>query len=451
MSIRLKLTLLLVFLFTASIGNTVFTFLLESYGEEKLKWMIHTQEVIFESEKLLSTMTDAETGQRGFLLTGNPSYLEPYHFGVLSARKHLDELLKLTADNATQQKRLKGINELMKKKFEELKVTIELSQKGNNREALKIVNQDLGKTIMDNIRNQLVAFKNEERILLEKRDGDYRESRAQITTLMTIEILFFIFLGLLTALFVKGNLFNPLKLLLLNTSKMERGERQEVSDLLPANEMGYLLSRFYQMSEKVLEKTEILDYSAKHDELTGLKNRAELYDLINDSIARLENLDTKMAVIFIDLNKFKQLNDSLGHDAGDLVLKETAIRLEASVRSEDVVFRQGGDEFVLVINNISDASQVEKIVTKIIDRFKQPVMFSGNSISILLSIGIAISPDDTSNADEMIKFSDVAMYEAKRDIIAEYKFFNPGMLKRGSDLSSQNLAKVNLLPPNEQG
>ena len=436
MSIRRKLTLLLILLFAATIGNTIFTFLLEDYGKEKLKWVIHTHEVIIESEKLLSTMTDAETGQRGFLLTESTNYLEPYHHGVLSARKHFDELLKLTSDNPTQQKQLININESMQKKFEELKFTIELMQKGNNMEAFKIVNKDSGKKFMDDIRIKLIAFNNEERILLEKRNGDYRESRAQITALVVIEILFFIFLGLVTAFFVKGNLFNPLKLLLLNTSKMERGERQEVSDLLPNDEMGYLLSRFYQMSEKVLEKTESLAYSAKHDELTGLKNRAGLHDEINDSIISLKNLDTKMAVIFIDLNKFKQLNDTLGHDAGDLVLKETAIRLEESVRSGDAVFRQGGDEFILVIKNIHDASHVETIVTKIINRFEPPVMFRGNSIDILLSIGIAISPDDTKNADEIIKFSDVAMYEAKRDKDTKYKFFNKSMLKRESDTSS---------------
>jgi len=241
-------------------------------------------------------------------------------------------------------------------------------------------------------------------------------------------------MGFITAFFLKGNLFNPLKMLLLNTAKMERGERQEVVDLLPNDEMGYLLSRFYKMSEKILEKTELLDFKSKHDELTGLRNRVGLQDEINDSIKSLKNHDTKMAVIFIDLNKFKQLNDSLGHDAGDLVLKETAIRLEESVRSEDAVFRQGGDEFIVVIKNITDASQVEKIVTKILNRFKPPVIFHGNSIDILLSIGISISPDDTINADEIIKFSDVAMYEAKRDNIINYKFFDRGMLKRGSDI-----------------
>ena len=433
MSIRLKLTLLLIFLFSASIGNTIFAFLLEDYGEKKLKWVIHTHEVIIESKKLLSTITDAETGQRGFLLTGNTNYLEPYDYGVLSARKHLDELLKLTSDNPDQQKRLNDINESMQKKFEELNFTVELMRKGNNKEALKVVNQDSGKKYMDDIRIKLMAFKNEERILLEKRNGDYRESKAQIATLVVIEILFFIFMGFIIAFFIKGNLFDPLKLLLLNTSKMERGERQEVSDLLPKDEMGYLLSRFYQMSEKVLEKTELLAYSAKHDELTGLKNRAGLYDEINDSVISLKNLDTKMAVIFIDLNKFKQLNDSLGHEAGDLILKETALRLEESVRSEDAVFRHGGDEFIVVIKNVKDASQVENIVTNILNRFKPPVMFRGNSIDILLSIGIAISPDDTINGDEIIKFSDIAMYEAKRDKNINYKFFNRSMLKRESD------------------
>ncbi|NQY25173.1 MAG: diguanylate cyclase [Campylobacteraceae bacterium] len=433
MSIRLRLTLLLGLLFFSSIGNIVFTFILESYGEKKLAWVIHTHEVISVSDKLLSTMTDTETGQRGFLLTKDTNYLEPYYSGVTKARAYLDELLEMTSDNPLQQERLLKIEESMILKIKELKLTIDLMQSGESDKSLDIVLKNTGKKYMDDIREELVSFNHAERLLLEKRDGDFRESRAQITTLVIFEFSVFIFLAVITFMFVKGSLFNPLKLLLASTAKMERGEVQDVSALLPNDEMGYLLSRFYKMSEKVLEKNASLTYSATHDVLTGLKNRVNIHKEINDSISYLEKSKSKMALLFIDLNAFKVLNDTFGHDAGDLVLKETSIRLEESVRSGDSVFRYGGDEFIILIKDIHNVSQIEKIACEILKRFNVPVLFRGHSIDISLSMGIAISPDDSTNSDNMIKYSDIAMYDAKRDKKANHKFFSKTMVKRWND------------------
>lgn len=214
---------------------------------------------------------------------------------------------------------------------------------------------------------------------------------------------------------------------------MEKGERQKIEDILPNDEMGYLLSRFYQMSEKVYEKTELLSYRAHHDELTGLRNRAGLGKEINDSIIDLNEGGGKLAVLFIDLNKFKQFNDTLGHEVGDTILKETAERLENAVRSGDVVFRHGGDEFVVLIKNIHDARHIENVVKKIIKQFEYSMVFGNKSIEISPSIGIAIAPDDSVNGDEVLRFSDVAMYAAKNDKTCNHRFFDRSMLRRSGD------------------
>jgi diguanylate cyclase (GGDEF)-like protein len=441
MSMRFKLTILLVLLFVASIGNAIFTFILESHVENKLTWVIHTHEVINKSEKLLSTMTDAETGQRGFLLTGDAAYLDPYHRGVSSAEENFKILVELTADNQSQQERLLNIYPLIQKKFSELKETISLVSDDNKQgreKSIGIVKKNIGKKYMDDIRSRLMEFNNEERFLLEIRKGDFREYRAYITTLIGIEILFFIFMGIITIFFINNNLFHPLKLLLEITSKMEKGERHKVEDILSDDEMGYLLSRFYQMSEKVYEKTELLSYRAHHDELTGLKNRTGVGKEINDSIVSLNKSSGKLAVLFVDLNKFKQFNDTLGHDAGDAILKETAERLGNAVRSDDVVFRHGGDEFIVVIKSIVDVRHVEHVVEKIIQKFEPPVMLDGKSIEISLSIGVAIAPDDTVNGEEILKFSDVAMYAAKRDKTSNHRFFDRSMLRRSGDNTPEN-------------
>jgi len=436
MSIRLKIKLFVAVLFIAAISNAVFTFQLEAYGEVKLKWVNHTHEVINKTERLFGGMKDAETGQRGFLLTKNAIYLAPYYNGVINAKNNFKELKELTSDNPVQQKRLKSIEYSMVQKFKELSETIELTQKSNSGmiKALSIVKENKGKGFMDDIRNTLIEFSNTERVLLEQRKGDFRENRAHLTTLIAIEIIFFVFLALMTISFLNKSLFAPLELLLSSTLKMESGQKVEITDVVSNDEMGYLLSRFFKMQEKVHKRTEVLDYKAHHDELTGLKNRTNMFEEIANSIEKLDALSRKCAVFFIDLNKFKQLNDTLGHDVGDEVLKETANRLKSTVRSDDVVFRNGGDEFLVLIKNIQSVSEVQRVVSNILDAFKPPVVIKTNTINIMLSIGIAISPDDSTNSGQIVKFSDIAMYEAKRHNDCDYKFFDRGMLKRTSDL-----------------
>lgn len=437
MSIRLRLTLLLTALFFIAIGNISLIFILESRVEEKLRWVIHTHEVINSAEQLLSTMTDAETGQRGYLLTRDASYLEPYHYGVLSAKEHHATLLRLTVDNADQQKRLNTISELMEKKFVELAETITLMQKGDEtsqNESLMIVRKNSGKQYMDEIRSCLRDFNGAEIILLETRKGDFRESRAYITITIALLLVFFVVMGIFTSLFIHKNIFMPMGVLLAGTAKMEEGERQDVSEILPKDEMGSLLCSFYKMSEKVNDKTETLSFKASHDELTGLRNRVGIYREIQNSIVELEQLGTKLAVLFIDLNDFKPLNDTLGHDAGDALLVETARRLEGTVRTDDVVFRHGGDEFVVLIKDVADISGIETIVDNITKRFQAPVLLRGSSITVSLSIGVALAPDDTIGSEELVKFADVAMYAAKKDDTTSCTFFDHSMLKRAGDV-----------------
>ncbi len=341
MSIRLKLTLFISFLFITVIANSILTFQLEFYGEEKLKWVIHTHEVINDTENLLSGLKDAETGQRGYLLTKNPVYLEPYYTGIHTAKKYLKLLKNATSDNQIQQERLVLIKESMKLKLDELKHTIQLGQNNNDSEALAIIKENKGKKYMDDIRDVITNFINTENLLLEKRKGDFRVHKARIATLISIELILFVILAFFTSAFLKRTLFAPLELLISSTHRMEKGEKIEAADVLSKDEIGTLFSRFIKMSQKVHDRTEKLDYEAHHDELTGLINRTKIFDGLQNSINISKESDSKSAVLFLDLNKFKQLNDTFGHDVGDLVLKETATRLQDSVRSGDTVFRIG--------------------------------------------------------------------------------------------------------------
>ncbi|MDF1875364.1 CHASE3 domain-containing protein, partial [Sulfurimonas sp. SAG-AH-194-I05] len=219
MSLKLKLGLFITLLFSAAISNAIFTFVLEGYSDKKLHWVAHTHEVMLKTQNYLGSLKDTETGQRGYLLTKDINYLEPYHRGVINAEESFKELTLLTSDNPIQQKRLKKIETSMHLKFAELKTTIELAQSGEkgHTKALEIVKENQGKYIMDDIRRELSKFRTTESLLLEVRKGDFREQKASLTTLIAIEILFFLFLAFITYAFLNRNLFEPLDILLKGT------------------------------------------------------------------------------------------------------------------------------------------------------------------------------------------------------------------------------------------
>lgn len=442
MSIRFKLTILLGALFFTSILNSIFTFKLEAFGEDKLKWVMHTHEVINTSQKLLSAIKDAETGQRGFLLTENPSYLEPYYTGVIAAKEHFYDLKNLTEGNLKQQELLVSIEKNMVLKFAELSETVDLAQNGDISAALAIVTDNKGKLFMNKIRQQLSEFTNAELVLLEQRKGDFRQNRAQITTLVAVEFVVFIGLALFTIAFLQRSFFAPLRLLLQSAKIVESGAPIKASDIVEKNEMGHLLSTFIAMSDKVFERERVLSHKAEHDELTGLQNKSNLLEELD---ARVQDCCLKeglLAVIFLDLNSFKQINDNFGHEVGDLVLQETATRLTAAVRSSDMLFRVGGDEFLIIAGDIKQTGDIHRVIKQILLAFESPANIRGETMSIDVSIGASIAPEHSIDSKMLIRYADTAMYVSKRDSQSSYKLFNSEMLKRSSDLKTVSASQV---------
>ena len=433
MGVRVKLVLFLFVLFSISIASSVLTFKLESYGEEKLNWVIHTHNVINHTERLLSSMKDAETGQRGYLLTQEVTYLEPYYTGISNAQRTFDILRELTKDNDSQQVALDHISESMALKFDELALTVELIEYDNLSQALRVIKEDRGKAYMDTLRLDLKEFINIEFLLLEKRKGDFKENRSQLVTLIKMQIVLLVFLAIATIFFMKRNLFDPLNLLLLSTQKMQQGEKLDISDVVEKNEMGDLLSAFYKMNEVVHEKTEELSYKAHHDELTGLKNRSMVNDDLEYALQHAKRSHSKVAIYFIDLNKFKDINDTLGHDVGDEVLVKTSQLLTKTVRRRDNIYRLGGDEFLIIGQEITQNSGVQRLSSKLLAQFSTPMMIGTEPMDISLSIGVAIYPDHAQQGEELIKYADIAMYEAKKDEGTTCCDFTPSMLKREND------------------
>lgn len=188
---------------------------------------------------------------------------------------------------------------------------------------------------------------------------------------------------------------------------------------------------------------------ATHDALTGLPNRLLLQDRIEQALVHDTRHQRQMAVLFIDLDHFKTINDSLGHDIGDLLLKAVAERLLSCVRNEDTVARQGGDEFIVVLNSIAESLDAAKVAQKILDSITQPYQIDKNELHIAGSIGIAVFPDDGTSADALLKNSDVAMYYAKENGRYNYQFFTDELNKSAHERHTLTLDLRHALERNE--
>ena len=165
-------------------------------------------------------------------------------------------------------------------------------------------------------------------------------------------------------------------------------------------------------AQKIAEKE--LRYLANYDHLTGLPNRSFLLDRIKHAIELSDRQKKSIALFFIDLDKFKQVNDSLGHDSGDLLLVEVTRRLTELLRGDDTIARIGGDEFVILLESFRDVKYLGNVAQKIIAEVEKPVLLQGNKVSIGASIGIALYPEDARDSSALLRHADVAMYHAKQ-------------------------------------
>lgn len=178
---------------------------------------------------------------------------------------------------------------------------------------------------------------------------------------------------------------------------------------------------------KLLQQTQELSYQANHDTLTQLPNRTLFKDRLSQSIISSKRNQTNFAVLFIDLDQFKQINDSLGHHIGDEVLIEAASRLKLSVREEDTLARLGGDEFTVILKNIKSAENVSTIAQKIVLSMQKAMDIKGHKLFISSSIGVSLYPQHASSANDLLKFADTAMYKAKDLGRNNFQFYSPEM------------------------
>ncbi|MES0489674.1 MAG: EAL domain-containing protein [Leptospirales bacterium] len=175
------------------------------------------------------------------------------------------------------------------------------------------------------------------------------------------------------------------------------------------------------------ESEERIEFLANHDVLTRLPNRLLFKDRLAQAISIAERSQDKVSVFFLDLDNFKSINDSLGHSVGDILLQVVATRLEKCVRTSDTISRQGGDEFLIVLPNVSKTGDITLIIENILKELALPYEINGHELSVSVSIGIALFPDDGTDLDTLLKKADIAMYSAKDAGKNTYRFFTDQM------------------------
>jgi diguanylate cyclase (GGDEF)-like protein len=175
------------------------------------------------------------------------------------------------------------------------------------------------------------------------------------------------------------------------------------------------------------DSEERIAHMARHDELTGLANRVLFRERIEQAIARARRTNERFAVLLLDLDRFKDVNDTMGHPAGDALLKVAAQRLCRTVRETDTVARFGGDEFAIVQTSVESRADVERLCTRILEAIKEPFEIEGHGVDMGTSIGIAVAPDDGLEAEGLLKNADIALYAVKTGGRGTWRFFEPAM------------------------
>ncbi|WP_268050684.1 GGDEF domain-containing protein [Clostridium ganghwense] len=219
-------------------------------------------------------------------------------------------------------------------------------------------------------------------------------------------------------LFTKFDIFE-----LLNTV-CRKYEKYEIDEIILVLIIVSITFSYFSIKRwrKLKIVTNRLQQAVVRDKLTGLLNRRGVFSIAEKQFKIANIVEMPICIMFIDLNRFKKINDSLGHKVGDLVLQEVAKRLKANIRESDIAARLGGDEFLIMFPNMNE-EESEKMALRITKFFSFPFLLDSNEISIGASIGISLYPNHSTNFEKLIQYSDIAMYNAKKRNL-NYKIYN---------------------------
>lgn len=220
-----------------------------------------------------------------------------------------------------------------------------------------------------------------------------------------------------------GNYDGALALKAVQKGAQDYLVKGQVESALLVRSIRYAIER-NRLLQQLNKAREVDRHMAYHDKLTNLPNRELFHDRLKQAILKAKRHGHRVAVLFVDLDRFKPINDSLGHTAGDWLLRGVAKRLRKCIRETDSVARLGGDEFTIVVEHITQMQDAAKVAQKLLDHLSAPFAVEGNEIKVTASIGISLYPDDGSHMNSLIKNADIAMYRAKREGNNIYQFYN---------------------------
>jgi diguanylate cyclase len=237
---------------------------------------------------------------------------------------------------------------------------------------------------------------------------------------LTIRGALFALVGVVVSLLLAGWIASPVRRLALSARAMEKGDFNRPVPIAGPSEVRALGRGFATMARAIADL-------AQHDVLTGLPNRRLLNERLTQAITLARRRGTSLAVLFLDLDRFKHVNDSLGHEVGDKLLQSVSQRLQAAVRTSDTISRQGGDEFVLLLSEVAHGSDAAYTAQKMIAALGAPHAIDNQDLHITASIGVSLYPDDGEDAETLLKNADTAMYHAKERGPNSFQFFKPDM------------------------
>lgn len=431
LGLRTKLLMLFCLFIVISLGHFMLIKITEQKAGERLAWVIHTHEVISESKTFLGHLRDAETGQRGYLLTLDPKYLEPYEIGISGSKYILNRLKGLTRDNSYQKKELEQISELMTAKFSELSETIRYADSGESDKSLQLVKSDIGKQLMDQIRSKIDSFIREERKLLIQRKAAFDDNQELFRTLFFVEAIMLIFFVGLISIYIQRKVIRPLESLTENAKRISDGSGTLDISVSSNDEVGQLVSAFKKMYQNIqansvslmrlsdelkVERDKALQASVT-DSLTGLYNRRKFEEICKNELRRARRNVERFNLGIIDIDYFKKINDVYGHAHGDEVLQRVAECLrKISRRPNDFVFRLGGEEFVYITTAQDDraAKTYAEIIRSEIESLQIPNKGSKVSDFLTVSVGVVTEEADSEvSSSDLLKRADERLYAAK--------------------------------------
>lgn len=261
------------------------------------------------------------------------------------------------------------------------------------------------------------------------REGVQSEFRRQLTIKMLVLAAVVLFLSAAIYAVFRFNVLHPIQQLIAASRNVGSGQHAAV-EVKSSDELGLLAKAFNAMAEGVKQEQAKLHRQANFDVLTSLPNRLMAFDRINMEINRAKRSAQRFAVMFIDLDDFKGVNDSLGHAVGDRLLVAIGARLQTAMRDADTVARLGGDEFLVLASDVAGEVQVEKIAERLLDTVAEPLELNGRKVVAHCSIGIALYPDNGEDVETLMANADNAMYQAKAKQQGAATFFTEEMNTR---------------------